>query len=269
MLSGLIKSIFQIDERNSSDKKEKLKVNEFGYISRHFVVKIPDRAAFGLKIEIQIRTILQHAWAENHHKLDYKSEFEIPNDIKRDFAKMASLIEIADDLLTRINSRVEGYRKKVSNEKFSRDSTFSIDKDSLYSFAIESKLLLAFDKQIAEMRKATLSEKPFIPFIGRMATQLYYISIGTLGELIAVIENEGPKIIEFAQKFNTLLPIKYTLRESYRGGFLMYVCYYKLASRPSEFILKYLDDNRIDTSDRRQRLIEVFRQIVEPNPPAA
>ncbi|MDR3146664.1 MAG: RelA/SpoT domain-containing protein, partial [Treponema sp.] len=54
---------------------------EFGYESTHFLVKIPrqilkERGDCGCQVvEIQVRTILQDAWAEVEHELVYKAEF--------------------------------------------------------------------------------------------------------------------------------------------------------------------------------------------------
>ena len=44
--------------------------------------------------EIQFRTVLQHAWAEIEHDLGYKTEFGIPLDVRREFSRVAGLLEI-------------------------------------------------------------------------------------------------------------------------------------------------------------------------------
>ena len=54
---------------------------EFGYVSIHVLVRVPDEIAQLCPhlernvIEIQLRTILQEAWAEVEHELVYKAEF--------------------------------------------------------------------------------------------------------------------------------------------------------------------------------------------------
>ena len=80
-IAGLIESEFQLDHHNSIDKRADLDPDRFGYLSLHYVVSLsPSRAALteyralaGLKAEIQIRSILQHAWAEIEHDLGYKT----------------------------------------------------------------------------------------------------------------------------------------------------------------------------------------------------
>jgi ppGpp synthetase/RelA/SpoT-type nucleotidyltranferase len=76
----------------------------FGYQSTHYLVTfldtrsmLPEYARFrGLTAEIQVRTILQHAWAEIEHDIQYKSSSVLPRAIRRRFGALAGLVEIAD-----------------------------------------------------------------------------------------------------------------------------------------------------------------------------
>jgi ppGpp synthetase/RelA/SpoT-type nucleotidyltranferase len=94
---------FEIRER--SDKgAELLEENKFGYQSIHYLVTLgakratlPEYAPFANCVaEIQVRTILQHAWAEIEHDIQYKSESVIPAEIRRRFMCLAGVLEIAD-----------------------------------------------------------------------------------------------------------------------------------------------------------------------------
>ncbi|HEX3174782.1 MAG TPA: hypothetical protein VHQ43_11265 [Solirubrobacterales bacterium] len=75
-----------------------------GYQSVHFLVKfsearrsLPEYARFKeLITEVQVRTILQHAWAEIEHDIQYKAVETIPTSIRRRFTSLAGLVEIAD-----------------------------------------------------------------------------------------------------------------------------------------------------------------------------
>src|ERR1700733_10483680 len=70
---------FVMDISNSVDKRRVLRSDQIGYQSVHLVVSLPrerirmeSREFGGLKIEIQVRSLLQHAWAEIEHGY-YKS----------------------------------------------------------------------------------------------------------------------------------------------------------------------------------------------------
>jgi len=81
-----------------------LQLERFGYQSVHFIISLnaqrlalPEYQRFsGSKAEIQVRTILQHAWAEIEHDIGYKSSHVIPIVIRRRFASLAGMLEIAD-----------------------------------------------------------------------------------------------------------------------------------------------------------------------------
>jgi ppGpp synthetase/RelA/SpoT-type nucleotidyltranferase len=102
-IDSMLREEFEILER--SDKSEDLLEDEkFGYQSIHYLVKLNSGRAvlseyerFASAItEVQVRTILQHAWAEIEHDIQYKSATTIPTDIRRRFMALAGLLEIAD-----------------------------------------------------------------------------------------------------------------------------------------------------------------------------
>lgn len=100
----LIEKEFKVDSKHSTDKRLRLDPAIFGYASVHIVVEIrpemlkPSEQTLlkTMKCEIQVRTILQHAWAEIEHNVVYKSPEEIPFRLRRRFACLAGLLEIAD-----------------------------------------------------------------------------------------------------------------------------------------------------------------------------
>ena len=94
---------FTVSER--TDKAaELMDEGKFGYQSIHFIVEMhPNRIRLpeyqryrALVFEIQVRTILQHSWAEMEHDIQYKSTAVIPTAIRRRFIALAGLLEIAD-----------------------------------------------------------------------------------------------------------------------------------------------------------------------------
>ncbi len=111
---------FTIHER--SDKGDELRQEErFGYQSVHYLVSLdaprtalPEYARFGgYKTEIQVRTILQHAWAEIEHDIQYKSQATIPSSIRRRFMSIAGLLEIADREFQTIQEEDEALRRSA------------------------------------------------------------------------------------------------------------------------------------------------------------
>ena len=77
---------FEIDRANSGDKLDLLGADKFGYRSVHYVIEMrPGTPAgippelVGMKAELQIRTIAQHAWSDVGHDLIYKAECDVPD----------------------------------------------------------------------------------------------------------------------------------------------------------------------------------------------
>ncbi len=120
-----IRTSFAIDEANSVDTLTRLRASEFGYRSVHFVVRFdaegfrqaphrllrPKAGTKGeMRAEIQVRTILQHAWAAIGHDRLYKSGFAVPDVHQREAGRVAAVLESADDAFGRIVDGMENYR---------------------------------------------------------------------------------------------------------------------------------------------------------------
>jgi len=100
---------------------------EFGYESIHLLIKIPHELIKkhgepGTEIaEIQIRTILQDAWAEVEHELVYKAEFSpFDEPMKRKLAAVNANLSLADIIFQEIRS----YQRKFSKEMDKRRGSF-------------------------------------------------------------------------------------------------------------------------------------------------
>jgi mutator protein MutT len=107
-----------VDE--DDDTRQRHAKAEFGYLSVHFIVHfradqkevlgVPIPAEIvGLKAEIQVRTLLQHAHSEVTHDRLYKSGFKAPSHCEREAARVAALLEEADDTFARFVHKLDAY----------------------------------------------------------------------------------------------------------------------------------------------------------------
>jgi ppGpp synthetase/RelA/SpoT-type nucleotidyltranferase len=100
----LLEQQLEINPKKSEDKRTKLSLREFGYLSVHLIARPKGRWSRSLKyaplrstwFEIQIRSILEHAWAEIEHEIVYKSGISFPDETKRRFARLAGTLEILE-----------------------------------------------------------------------------------------------------------------------------------------------------------------------------
>ena len=121
---SLIKKEFNVVE---VERKGHYTFKEFGYESTHLLITIPPEIIEkhgnpGTEIaEIQIRTILQDAWAEVEHELVYKAEFSPFDDpMKRKLAAVNASLSLADIIFQEVRS----YQRKYSREMEKRRGTF-------------------------------------------------------------------------------------------------------------------------------------------------
>ncbi|WP_418641356.1 GTP pyrophosphokinase [Sulfurimonas sp. ST-27] len=117
----IIEKTFNIDNANSSNKSEALGIDKVGYKSIHYVasldksrLKLPEYKQYiGKCFEIQVRTILQHAWAEIEHDRNYKFTGKLPLDIGRRFKILAGVLEMADREFNNISNEIDVIAKST------------------------------------------------------------------------------------------------------------------------------------------------------------
>lgn len=139
----LIKEIInkEFNILNSEDKIDTLAPDKFGYRSHHFIITLLEdwltvpnyRGLENIKAEIQVRTILMHAWADISHKLSYKKTDHIPEQFQRKLFQLSAMFEIADDRFEMLRSEREKYRNSmITNGSF--DVNQDLNLDSLQAF---------------------------------------------------------------------------------------------------------------------------------------
>ena len=98
-----------VDDRDMG--QETADEGRFGYASRHLLLEVPvagHELLAGRVVQVQIRTVLQHAWAEFEHAIRYKGTIpaEHASDLDRRFTLAAGLLELADREFTTIRDRL-------------------------------------------------------------------------------------------------------------------------------------------------------------------
>ena len=130
-IGAFLRGHFDIDEENSLDAAALLRPSEFGYQSVHYIIQfrrglfptaniavdVPP-TVYGLKAEIQLRTIAQHCWADIGHDRIYKSPFAVPDSWRRESAKIAALLEQVDDGFAQVTSSVDAYRSPGADNPY-------------------------------------------------------------------------------------------------------------------------------------------------------
>lgn len=127
-------------------KKSTPKVDKFGYNSIHLVLGIQDewlntpdwKDHSDKKIEIQIRTLSEHIWAETSHSLFYKREENIPKIITRDLYRLSALLEVVDEKLQNIKDNVIEYFSYIKNCPYKEILTMDLNSETFRRVMLEN-----------------------------------------------------------------------------------------------------------------------------------
>jgi ppGpp synthetase/RelA/SpoT-type nucleotidyltranferase len=159
----------QFDRVERTDKGDRLlEQGTVGYRSVHSLVKLkPDRSKLleyqefeGLVAEIQVRTILQHAWAEIEHDIRYKSDLEVHKELSQRFAALAGLIEIGDREFDKVIELDAARRKKVRELAQLSDATQAADEGSGVAPEAQTEVADPFDVIPPEQGPASVDISP-------------------------------------------------------------------------------------------------------------
>lgn len=141
-VSKIIEKSFKVDKENSFNRDTALSIDQIGYRSVHYVcdlggdrTKLPENSRLdGLQFEIQLRTVLQHAWAELAHDRNYKFSGKLPREIERELFLYAGMLEIADKGFDSLSKKIDSHIKEVKAKTDAGDYNMELDSVSLEQF---------------------------------------------------------------------------------------------------------------------------------------
>lgn len=255
-IAEIIESEFDVDKENSIDKRESLEPDRFGYCSVHYVVKMsPKRLSLreykafkGMKCEIQIRSVLQHAWAEIEHDIGYKSEITIPKEMRRSFSRIAGLLEIADKEFNQIRQALTEY-KDSAQAQIADDDFLDRELDAvILQVMLESNATVQMiDRHISDLVDRPLDEVESDEEFQATIHRLNWLGVKTVRQLNDALALHSKLAMEIASKkfkgFNKSDPSS----KVYQTIAFFYLCYAMLLAKDSSIneISQYLADNHI------------------------
>lgn len=207
-VADIVRREFKVDDLLSVDKRAKMDPDRFGYMSLHYIVAFDSeraglteyKALCDFKAEIQIRSILQHTWAEIEHDLGYKTKDGIPRDTRRQFSRLAGLLELADEEFLDIREELNTYRKQLVKEIATNLEKVPIDRDSLSSFIQSNSLVRKIDSRLNSGRDVGLDE-PYDKSSEMMVSRLKDLGFGYLGQVEHGLNLHSDTIVAFGLKW--------------------------------------------------------------------
>jgi putative GTP pyrophosphokinase len=200
-VAQLVEGAFAVDRANSLDKDNLLSANQIGYRSVHFVCDLGENRSkveeyknlANLKFEIQIRTVLQHAWAELAHDRNYKFSGKLPKELERKLFLYAGLLEIADQGFNETSRAIDEYSENLQTRTSRGDFDIEITSLSLDAFVGLWASRTGYEFELSSRGD-----------LGDLVEELRQFGVSTLAELDEIVPKDYVKVAsEFKESTST------------------------------------------------------------------
>ena len=201
-VASLVERLFEIDWENSVDKRKAHEIDSFGYLSLHYICRIPESKYNDpdhpeinkIRFEIQMRTVLQHAWANMNHDTGYKSGVEVPREYLRNINRLAGMLELADEQFSRIRNELADYRRRVQGLVASgRLEEVPLDGDTFRSY-LDLDPFGALNRRIAAVNQAEVMPASLMPYLAVFKG----IGCKTLGDIEKFVHDNSEAAYQIA-----------------------------------------------------------------------
>ena len=210
-VAELIRGEFEIDDAKSIDKRN-TSVDGFSYHAINYICRYSAQRRTSVEykkfaatwFEIQITSILRHAWAEIEHDwYDLKEAF--PPEIKRRFYRMAALLEVAESEFLELRNKRKGYERSIAVQIEANVTGIPINAVTMASFIDQDPLISRINDTLASI----LGAPSIVPSArqGELASHIAArLGLKTVESLRALLEAHESQIIEYSTIGSAYIP---------------------------------------------------------------
>lgn len=180
-VASAVDRLYEVDWDHSVDKRKFHELDSFGYLSLHYVCSIP---GMPYPMEIQMRTLLQHAWANMSHDTGYKTNVEIPKKYIRNMNRLAGMLELADEQFSLIRTEITNYRRRMQALVASGNLNDVPLNDDTFRSYLDLDPFGPLNRRIAALNQAEILEAPLMPYL----TAFKVLECKTLGDVDQIIK---------------------------------------------------------------------------------
>ena len=134
---------------------------------------------------MQVRTVLQHAWAELAHDRAYKFSSQLPAKLQRKLNLYSGMLEVVDRGFDEVSNEVDLYASKVGDSDLSEVLNDFIDSINIEKF-------------ISDVRRNKKIQIQDVSVDSRFFDELYAFGIETVSDLLDLFDDE------FIEKFKSI-----------------------------------------------------------------
>jgi len=139
-----------------------------------------------LVFEIQVRTLLQHAWASMSHENQYKFSGKLPSEIDRRFYLTAGTLELLDIEFQRLSDELKEYKKDIAVEIEDGNLDIEINSTTLAEY---------LDKRFNCFKEWSNFKRTFRGQEEKVIYELGCFGVNSLADLDELISDEVAKIL--------------------------------------------------------------------------
>ena len=190
-VASVLERLFDVDWENTVDKRKLHEIDRFGYMSLHYICYLKDTP---YRFEVQVRTILQHAWANMNHDTGYKSGIEVPKEYLRNLNRLAGMLELVDEQFSIIRTELTDYRRRVQSLVSSGNlGEVPLDGDTFRSY-LKLDPFGPLNRRIAAVNQAEIHEDTLMPFLAVFKG----LGCNTLGDIGRIIRESSEAAYQLA-----------------------------------------------------------------------
>ena len=190
-VAAIVQQLYDVDWSNSIDKRKAHELTSFGYNSLHYICRLKEGSA---PFEIQMRTALQHVWSAIEHDIGYKGAVKLPPEYRRQFSRLAGMLELADDEFSRLRTTMTDYRRQVQAlVKSGKLDEVLLSTDSFSSY-LQMHPFNKLNQRIAAVNQAEIFPASLMPYL----PILEGFGLETLGDLQRFIDSNGEEAYQLA-----------------------------------------------------------------------
>ncbi|MBO5595293.1 MAG: hypothetical protein J5917_00795 [Bacteroidales bacterium] len=190
-VASAVDRLYKVDWENSVDKRKAHEIDSFGYMSLHYICSRED---FPYRFEIQMRTVLQHAWANMNHDTGYKSGVDVPKEYLRNLNRLAGMLELADEQFSLIRNEITDYRRRVQSLVASGNlSDVPLDADTFRSY-LSLGPFDALNRRIAAVNQAEIQPVNLLNYL----SVFRFLECKTLGDIDRLIKENADAAYQLA-----------------------------------------------------------------------
>jgi len=265
----VLEDAFDVDGENCWDMSWTLGTEDFGYRSVHYIVS-PRAAGVSredewgreLKCEVQVRSLLQDAWAQIAHDFSYKSLLSVPETAHRRMSLAAGLLETADREFGELRDAVASYRTGIEAAQDAPED--SIGRAAVARVLSSDEDVFGVDRSIAADVESALLAAP-TGYLDHYVKMLTCAGFRNISEAVARLVADSACVRAFGA---AVARRRKRPRIMYRGISLFYLCYFVSATDVAT-LTSYMECSGVGSATwRRANLPDILRIAAEVAVPA-